>query len=306
MRSWQSYLINTVLRLTFKRQKPGSIPLQRQREDFEQMMRRQFRPLPGVNHRADTVDGVPCDWVDLDDQQAQGTVLYFHGGGYVLGSPVAYRDLTGRIAAAARCRVLAPDYRLAPEHAYPAAVDDALKCYRWLLANGTPTSSIVIAGDSAGGGLTLATLVALKQAGDPLPAGAVCLSPWTDLAGTGVSMSGNAAADPMLTAAALAGMARTYASGQDLTDPLISPFYADLSGLPPTCLFVGSTEILRDDAERVVARIRESGGDAVLKVQEKMPHVWPMFAARLPEGRETIAEIGRFVQRRVNSEGRAA
>lgn len=298
MRSWQSYLINTLLRLVFKRRDPGAVSLQKQRDDFERMMRRQFRALPGIAHRTERVDGLVCDLAEPTGGGSQRTLLYFHGGGYVLGSPVAYRDLTGRLAQAAQATVVSLDYRLAPEHPYPAALEDALRCYRALLRQGKAPASLVLAGDSAGGGLALATLVALRDAGDRLPAAAVCLSPWTDLAGSGASLTLNAGPDPMLTARALAGMARSYAPDKDLSDPLISPLYADLSNLPPLLLLVGSTEILRDDSERVAAKVAGSGGQARLEVWDGMPHVWPMFAAWLPEGRRAIALIGEFVRTR--------
>ena len=301
MRSWQSYLINAALRLTVKRRKPGSVPLQKQRDDFETMMARQFKPQPGIEYREEELEGLPITWAEPQQQAASGTVLYLHGGGYMIGSPRAYRDLTGRIAAAAQCAVAALDYRLAPEHPHPAALEDALRCYRALRERGTDPASMAIVGDSAGGGLTLAALVALKQAGDPLPGAAVCFSPWTDLTGSGASVSLNAAADPMLTAAALRGMAQCYVPDGALERPLVSPLNADLSGLPPLLLFVSSSEILRDDAQRVADKIAAAGGSVQLEIAEGMPHVWPMFAARLPEGRQSIAAAARFIRSQLKS-----
>ena len=303
MRSLRSYLITALLRFTFKRQKPGSVPLQQQRDDFLKMMRKAFKQQPGISYAPEAIGGVNGEWARHEHYQGQRTILYFHGGGYVLGCAEAYRDLTGRLAVASGAAVFAADYRLAPENPFPAALEDATACYRALLEQGVPPGAITIAGDSAGGGLTLATLLALKQAGDPLPGSAICLSPWTDLAASGKTMTDHAAADPMLTPAALADMANNYAQGHDLTDPRLSPLYGDLEGLPPLMVQVGSTEILLDDSRRIVNKALEAGGQAKLDIWNGMPHVWHMFAGQLPEGRVAIDRMGEFI-RAVNAERR--
>jgi len=296
MRSLRSYFITTLLRIVFKRQKPGALPLQQQRDDFIKMMARSYKPQPGISCQAGELGGVAGEWSRHADHTGQRTVLYLHGGGYILGCAEAYRDLTGRLAIAAQANVFAADYRLAPEHPFPAALEDALACYRALISDGIPAASITIGGDSAGGGLTLATLAALRDAGDELPGAAVCLSPWSDLTAGGESMISNAKADPMLTPAALAYMAGNYVGDVDSVDPRISPCLGDFNGLPPLLVHVGSSEILLDDSRRVVDKITSSGGQATLQVWNGMPHVWHMFASLVPEGRRAITLLGDFIQ----------
>ncbi|MEL0083909.1 MAG: alpha/beta hydrolase [Gammaproteobacteria bacterium] len=296
MRSLRSYIVTTFLRLVFKRQKPGKLPIQKQRDDFVKMMARSYQPQPGVSCATGSLGEVPGEWSRLEDHTSTRRVLYLHGGGYILGSAQAYRDLAGRLAVAAQADLFAADYRLAPEHPFPAALEDALACYRGLISDGIPSTAITIAGDSAGGGLTLATLVALREAGDELPGAAVCLSPWSDLTASGDSMVNNKKADPMLTGPTLAFMADHYVGDQQRSDPRISPCFAELGGLPPLLVHVGDSEILLDDARRVVEKITASGGAATLEVWKGMPHVWHMFAALLPEGRQAITKIGGFIQ----------
>ncbi len=295
MRSLRSYFITTLLRVMFKRQKPGAKPVQQMRDEYARAMARSYKPQPGVTCQADTLGAVAGEWSRPVEFTGQRTVLYLHGGGYAIGCAAAYRDLAGRLALAGQANVFAADYRLAPEHQYPAARDDALLCYRALLADGIPASAITIAGDSAGGGLTLATLVALRDAGDPLPGAVVCLSPWSDLTGSGESVQLNAKADPFITIAALAYMAKLYAGDAPLSDPGLSPCFADLSGLPPMLIQVGSTEILLDDSRRVVEKITAAGGNATIDIWKGMPHVWHLFAPQIPEGRQAIDQLSKFV-----------
>ncbi len=242
--------------------------------------------------------GVNCEWVSVPGVDHHRVLLYFHGGGYVFGGPDSHRDLAWRLSRDAGLRVLVADYRLAPEDPFPAAVEDATACYRWLLSEGYEPGQIALGGDSAGGGLTVATLVNLKNLGLPQPAGAILLSPWLDLAGTGESVETNREADPMLSRAALESFAAFYVGDRDRKAPLASPLYADLAGLPAVLVHAGSTEILLSDAERLVDRIRETGGEAWLKVWPDMPHVFQVFAGRIPEGKEAIAELADFVRRR--------
>jgi acetyl esterase/lipase len=243
--------------------------------------------------------GVPCEWIVGRGAGAHGTLFYLHGGGYVMGSLNTHRGVVGNISAASGLRGLAVDYRLGPEHPFPAAVDDATAVYRWLLARGTAPETIVIAGDSAGGGLTMATLVALRDAGDPLPAAGVCLSPWVDLACSGESMHTKAAVDPMVQRDRLLRMAEAYLGGGDARAPLASPLYADLRGLPPLLVQVGTRETLLDDSTRLASRARAAGVDVVLEPWDDMIHVWQAFAPLLPEADRAVARIGEWVRGRV-------
>lgn len=275
------------------RGKPDAIP------ELRQFMTRQMQRmpvLPGTRFEAVIAGGIPAEWITPATVTGDRVVLYLHGGAYVTGSVADYRGLNSLLAAAAECPVLAVDYRCAPEHPYPAALDDALAAYRWLVANGTAPDQIVIAGDSAGGGLTLATLLALRDAGDALPAGAALLSPWTDLAGTGVSIHTQASADPVLTWAFLDRMAGLYAGAADRRDPLVSPVYAGLRGLPPLLVQVGSAEILLDDSTRLAAQVDAAGGAVTLHVFEGMWHVWHVMGDFMPESRAAFEQIGAFVR----------
>ena len=240
--------------------------------------------------------GVPAEWVVAENADRARVILYLHGGGYVIGSINTHRELGSRLSRAAAARVLLIDYRLAPEHPHPAAVDDAVSAYRWLLLQGVSPSRLVVAGDSAGGGLTVATLVALRDAGLPAPAAGVCLSPWVDLEGIGESMTTKAALDPMVQRDGLVKMAAAYLGGQSPRTPLAAPLYADLSGLPPLLIQVGTAETLLDDATRLAERARKAGVQVSLEPWEDMIHVWQAFASMLPEGRQAIDRIGEFVK----------
>ncbi len=249
---------------------------------------------------AEPVDagGVPAEWVSAGCASADRAVLYLHGGAYSAGSPASHRGLAGRLSAAAGARVLVADYRLAPENPYPAAVEDATAAYRWLLAQGVGPARTAIAGDSAGGGLTLATLAALRDAGDPLPAAGVCISPWVDLEMRGESMTTRAKLDPMVGREGLLEAAAMYLAGADARTPLAAPLHADLRGLPPLLIQVGTSETLYDDSIRTEERARAAGVDATLQVWEEMVHVWQLFAAMLPEGQQAIEAIGEYLRER--------
>jgi epsilon-lactone hydrolase len=239
--------------------------------------------------------GVNAEWIAAPGAAADRVILYLHGGGYVLGSINTHRAMISRIARASNGRALAIDYRLAPEHPFPAAVEDATAAYKWLLAQGYKPGKIVIAGDSAGGGLTIALLLAIRDAGLPMPAGAVPISPWTDLEGTGDSIGTRAAQDVMVTQDSLAASAKQYYGSHDPKDPLVSPVHANFRGLPPMLIHVGDAEILLDDATRVATRAKAAGVDVEIEVWDDMPHVWHVFAKILPEGQQAIDKIGRFV-----------
>ena len=201
--------------------------------------------------------GRPAEWVAAPGARDDRTVLWLHGGGYVIGSLATHRDLAGRVSRAAASRVLLLDYRRAPEHPFPAALDDAIGAYRWLVSAGHVR--LVLGGDSAGGGLALASLVRLRDAGDPLPSAAVCLSPWADLALSGETMESRADADPAVDRLTLQGWADQYLAGEDPRQPLASPLYADFSGLPPLLVLVGTAEVLLDDAARVAQKAAAAG-----------------------------------------------
>lgn len=272
----------------------GPIATQRARQE---KTARYARLPAGAQRRPVDVNGVPGAWFERADPEA-GALLYLHGGAYALGSIHVYRELLARLVCATRLPALAIDYRLAPEHPYPAALEDATRAYRWLLDQGFAAERIIIAGDSAGGGLALATLVALRASETPLPAGAVCLSPWTDLALTGDSIHSQARADPILTPQSLEQYARYYAGEHDRTAPLISPLYADLRGLPPLLIQVGTAEILLDDARRCAEAARAAGVEVTLEVWDGMCHVFQMFAF-FPETKQALRQITAFTAQRL-------
>ncbi|HVN63094.1 MAG TPA: alpha/beta hydrolase, partial [Candidatus Binataceae bacterium] len=207
-----------------------------------------------------------------------------------------HRALAGRISRASAARVLLIDYRLAPENPFPAAVEDAVAGYKWLLAQGQKPARLAIAGDSAGGGLTVAALVAIRDAKLPLPAAGVCLSPWVDLEGVGETMTSNDATDPMVHKEPLVDMAKLYLGGKDPRTPLAAPLYADLAGLPPMLIQVGGAETLLDDSRRIAERARKAGVNVTLEPWDDMIHVWQMFAPILDEGQKAIERIGEFVR----------
>jgi len=242
-----------------------------------------------------TAGGVPGEWVSAPGADPGRNVLYLHGGGYTIGSIKTHRCLAGWVSRAAKARVLIIDYRLAPEHPFPAAVDDSLAAYRFMLDSGVNPARTVVAGDSAGGGLAVAALLAIRDAKLPLPAAAVCLSPWVDMEGTGESMKTKADVDPMV-GPNLADMAKAYLGGKDLRTPLASPLYADLKGLPPMLIQVGTAEVLLDDSSRLAQRAREAGVEVVYEPWENMIHVWQIFVPMLDESKQAVARIGEYIR----------
>ena len=238
-----------------------------------------------------------AEWLRPPSARADGVLLYLHGGGYVIGSPRSHRHLAAAIAVAARATGLLLDYRRAPEHPFPAAVDDAVAAYRWLLSRGISPERVVVAGDSAGGGLTVATLLALRDAGVPLPAGGVCISPWTDLTRPAESYVTNLT-DPIVKPGMIVEMAQAYLGGANAKSPLASPMHADLRGLPPLLIQVGGGELLRDDAEGLATRAKEAGLDVTLEVWDEMVHVWHWFLPMLDEAGAAIDRIGEFARQR--------
>jgi monoterpene epsilon-lactone hydrolase len=257
----------------------------------------QFPLAPDVRCQPVAAGGVPAEWVTTPESVEERVIYYLHGGGYVAGSITTHREMASRLARAAKARVLLIDYQLAPEHPFPAAVEDAVAGYRWLLSSGVKPTRVAIAGESAGGGLSVATLVALRDALEPLPAAAVAVSPWVDMQAVGESMVSRAAVDPLLQRDMLLEMARNYLGNADPRTPLASPIHADLAGLPPLLIQVGTAEVLYDDATRLTERAESAGVEVVLEPWEDMIHMWPAFAAMLPEGQQAIDRIGEFVQK---------
>lgn len=228
-------------------------------------------------------------------------LLYLHGGGYCYGSCNTRRDLAARLSRNGGVRVLLPEFRLAPEHCFPAAVDDVVRVYRWLISSGFAADRIVVGGDSSGGGLAVALLVSLRDAGDPLPAAGVLLSPWTDLEASGESMVTRAEFDPLIDPEALRTLALLYAGDADVRHPLISPIYADLHELPPLLVHVGRDECLLDDSVRLVRRAQAAGVDVSFKIWEDMWHTFQVFAGSVPEAFSAVTEIGAYVAAKVGS-----
>lgn len=296
--SWRAELLRLALRLTNKRK--------RRRQMATATIRRRLKlveavvPGPPTGTQTAATNAAGVDAVRIAARRSLGDrhVLYFHGGGYAIGTAQLYRDFTWRISDAARAGVLYFDYRLAPEHPFPAAVEDAVTVYRWL-ANTVDPRRIAFVGDSAGGGLVLGTLYWLRDEGVDLPRAAVVVSPWTDLALTGPSLSANATADPMMAPARLVTIASDYLAGADPRNPYASPLFGDPTGLPPTLIQVGSDEILRDDAVRMAEKMQAARCDVVLEVWPRMPHAWHLYARVVPEGRLAIERIGAFLREKL-------
>ena len=277
---------------------PAPEALDAQRAQYDKA-ERFFKLPPDVTVEPVRVGGLPAEWLRAAGGRADATVLYLHGGGYAIGSAKSHRHLAAAIAKAAGARALLVEYRRAPEQPFPAAVEDAVASYRWLLASGQAARRIVVAGDSAGGGLAVATLLALRDAGAALPAAAVCISPWVDLTCSGASYQTKAASDPMVTREGVARMAAWYLAGADPKTPLASPLYADLRGLPPLLVHVGSEEVLLDDARQLAAEARVVGVEATLAVWPEMVHVWHWFLGMLDEAQTAVDEIGAFVKGKI-------
>jgi acetyl esterase/lipase len=267
------------------------------RADFEAWCERFSDPRTASIARV-SAGSVPADEIWPPGVTTSRAILYFHGGGYVLGSSRSHRSLAKQIAFAARARVVVPDYRLAPEHPFPAAVDDAVVAYRWLLATGAEPERIAVAGDSAGAGLALALLVSLRDAGAPLPACAVLLSPFADLECRGESYESLAASDPIVSREMGIGMGRTYVGAGDPSHPLASPVHAKLDGLPPLLIQVGSREVVLDDARAIERHAREACVPAKLKLWEGVVHAWHLYAPAFDEGRRAIEELSWFIRQR--------
>lgn len=303
MPSWQARLFSTFSRLLIKR---GANKQVTDEAEGARLVRKLFEPpdflrpkLPaGVRVQPVTEWGVHGEWVESGKNGR--TIYYLHGGGYVACSPKTHRGFTANLSIAAEARVLALNYRLAPENKFPAALEDAVSGYRLLLEKERP-ERIIIGGDSAGGGLTVATLMAIRDRGLRLPAAAFLLSPWTDLAATGDSIVTNDPVDPMLSGKSIHKVAALYYGEASPTDPLVSPLYGDLRGLPPMRIYVSDTEILLDDSRRLAERAKQQGVIVDLRVWHALPHVWPIFVAfGIPESKAALSEIAEFVKQQTS------
>ena len=254
-------------------------------------------PLPtDVSVESADANGVKAEWTSIGEADPQSVIMYLHGGGYIAGSLKSHRHMVAQAGREARSRTVALDYRLAPEHPFPAAIEDAVAGYRFLLSRGLSATRIAVAGDSAGGGLAIALLVSLRDAGLPLPACAWCVSPWVDLEGTGASMTAKAMVDPMVQQPYLVELAEAYLGGVDPRTPLAAPLYADLRGLPPILIQVGSAETLLDDAVRLAGAAGSADVRVRLEVWPDMIHVWHLFYQQVAAGRRALAEAGAFIR----------
>ena len=272
--------------------------LREQRALFETMIA--AAPVPAdVVATGGQLGGVPVISVDVPGTTTDGVILYFHGGFFAIGSAATSVGLASDLARQARMPVVTVDYRLAPEHPYPAAADDAMTAYRALLDSGQDVTRLALAGESAGANLALVTLAAIGRAGLPQPASAVLMSPWADLAGTGDSIKTKADVDPVITAEAVRVRARDYLGGVDACDPAVSPVYASLAGLPPLLIQAGSHEILLDDAIRLAARAAHDDVAVTLDVVPGVPHVFQAFAVILDEGEAALTRAGAFLRQHI-------
>lgn len=293
MQSVQSYTVKTVINVFRKslfvhKTEPNTI-----RVGFERVSN--ITKFPRfVTKQELKYAGSDAAWFIPDGYGKSKTILYLHGGGYVMGSYNTHRALIGRIARAANCKTLAINYRKAPENKYPLALQDALSAYKQMVADGY--ENIFIMGDSAGGGLTLALLQLIRKQRLPKAAGAVLLSPWTDLTLSGESIKTKKDKDPLITPHLLEIFSKRYYADEDPTNPLISPHFADVKGFPPTLIQVGGNEILFDDSIRMAQKLNKAGVKVQLKIYENMMHVWQFFGGIVPEANKAIDEIGEFVK----------
>ncbi len=262
-----------------------------------------YRPTcmaPVTESCATVVEGIRCEWLLPEDAIPGARLLYIHGGAWMAGGLDSHRALASRIAAESGIATLTLDYRLAPEHPFPAGLEDCLNVYRWMIEHGPdgggPAERLFIAGDSAGGNLTLSTLLVLKEFPDLLPDAAVVLSPATDMTGSGASCETRREVDPVIDHGRSGGLAKSYYPGHEATEPLVSPLFGDLEGLPPMLVQVGDAETLLDDSVMFAAKALDAGVDVTLEVWDEMPHVWQLFAPILPEANAAIESIGAYLR----------
>ncbi|MET0267942.1 MAG: alpha/beta hydrolase [Duganella sp.] len=260
----------------------------------------QQKPPQGVRFEEVDMGGVPATLVLPDVQDSDLVLVYIHGGAYIVGEPAGYRGIGGNYAKLLGARVYIPDYRLAPEHPFPAAIDDGLRAYEWLLEQGIPARKIAFAGESAGGAMVVSVMVAAKQKGLPLPAAGVAISPWANLEHTGASMTNREGLDPLNTKPLLDLLARTFLAGALPNHPLASPVFADVTGLPPILVQIGENELMLSDAIRLASHLAENRVRVNLEVWPHMPHAWHFFQSFLPEAEQALRESARFISETVS------
>jgi acetyl esterase/lipase len=276
------------------------LSIQEQRTRMDELARRGIRIPKGVTVRTTQAGGIHAEWIEPANVSTQKTILYLHGGGYCICSLDTHRGLAARLALASQAHVLIIDYRLAPENPFPAALEDALASYHWLLEQGVDAGQIAIGGDSAGGGLALATALCLREAGQKLPAALFLLSPWTDLTFSGESHRTLKKIDPIFGGkSGSLEFGPAYLGVDDPTNPLISPLFADLHDLPPTLIQVGSDEILLDDSTRLEAKLKSSEVVTKLEIWAGMWHVFQIFAPYVPEAQQAICQVGDFINKHI-------
>ncbi len=296
MASWQAHLTVLFLKFQVKRKLRGEVDVVKARA----MLGSVKQKVPqGARATGGRVGGVPGEWMRPAAGTAAGTLLYLHGGGYFACSPQTHRPVTGGFARRG-FDVWAPDYRLAPENPFPAALDDAVAAYRGLLDQGIPPAALGLAGDSAGGGLAAALLLRLKQLGEALPAAVVLFSPWTDLAATGETLRTNSARDAMFSGEGMERAVGPYLAGADPRNPLASPLYGDLAGLPPLLIHAGDYEVLLDDSRRFAERARAAGTRVTMRTWPVVPHAWQVFP--IPEASQSLDAAARFLRAAVKAE----
>ena len=300
MSSIQSRIFRVGLRISGVLFYNPRCPVKYQRYAASKIAPRLLMAPKGVVFEPLVVEGIPAAWLVPEGADSDQVILYLHGGAYVVGSIRSYWKLAARIAGAAGCRALVVEYRLAPENQYPAAIEDAVNAYHWLLRQGYQPDRIVIAGDSAGGALAAATLVSLRDSGDPLPAAAIMLSPWVNLEATGETIKTNARTD-WISEKWLKWSANLYLGKADPKGPLASPLYADHKGLPPMLIHTGTSEILLDDARRLAERAREDGVEVELEVFEGMFHVWHLCCPLVPESEDAVKKLGSYCRDKMRS-----
>lgn len=292
MASFQAHLLDLIVRTQIKRKLRGITDIATVRRALEGGS----LPAPaGVTFTPATVGGIAGEWARAAGGEPVATLLYLHGGGYFACSPRTHRPITGGFAKRGFA-VFVPDYRLAPEHPFPAAIEDAVAAWQGLLTLGHQADTISVAGDSAGGGLSLALMLTLRDRASAMPAAAALFSPWTDLAATGASVVSNAKRDAMFWAPGLVEGGATYLGGTPATNPLASPHYADLAGLPPLLIHAGDRELLRDDSTRLAEHARAAGIETELRVWPVVPHVWQL-AQFVPEARASLDAAADFLKR---------
>jgi monoterpene epsilon-lactone hydrolase len=299
MISMRARMVRYFSKQIFKRVSPQSDILM-VRRTFEAMQKRK-RVAKGVVVREAELAGIACEWLIPPGCDDAPVLYYLHGGAYLMGSPATHRKMVSYIAKAAGMRALLPDYSLAPENPFPSGLNDCIAVYRQLLDTGVSADNVVISGDSAGGGMSMATMLSLRDAGDQLPAAAVLLSPWLDLTGRGESGVTRAEEDPWFRVDDMMTIASMYQPDGELTNPLVSPVFADANSLPPMLIQVGDHEILLSDSTRLTGNITAAGGEVSLQVWPEMWHVFQFFIGQMPESKRAISDIGDYIRGRFHA-----